>query len=171
MTFITSNIIYFRWVMMANWKDLVLEKLGSEEHGITKQSLQTSVNKKTKVSNKKLTNFIDCLLTWGIIETFKAGSQKKYRLRTPKMIKEKGDKSAVVFGIKVPLHKLKDSAYDAYRMKTYTTDDIHVREFLLHEEENLMIKIALLDHIEEQVRLNYPKATIERKNKLALEVN
>jgi len=157
--------------MMVNWKDLVLEKIGSEEHGITKQTLHTSVNKKTKVNNKNLTNFIDCLIGWGIIEAFKAGSQKKYRLRTPKMAKEKGDKNAVVFGIKIPLHKLKDAAYDAYRMKSYTTDDIHVQEFLPHEEENLMIKIALLDHIEEQLRLNYPKAAVERKNKLTIEVN
>jgi len=157
--------------MVVNWKDLVLEKIGSEEHGITKQSLHTSVNKKTKVSSKNLGNFIDCLIGWGIIEAFKAGSHKKYRLHTPKMAKEKGDKNAVVFGIKVPLHKLKDAAYDAYRMKSYTTDDIHVREFLPHEEENLMIKIALLDHIEEQLRLNYPQAAIERKNKLTVEVN
>ncbi|MFH1788413.1 MAG: hypothetical protein ABH834_03425 [Candidatus Altiarchaeota archaeon] len=157
--------------MMANWRDCVLIKIGSEEHGTTKQSIQAYVKKNAKANTKHVSDFIDSLIEWGILDTYKVTGQKRYRIRTPQKKKPSGKETPVIFGNKVPLRKIKDAAHDAYRIKKYTTDDIDTKDFIPCEEGNLMIKIALLDHIEEQVKLHYPQAKIERKNKLTLEIN
>lgn len=155
---------------VTNWRDFVLEKIGQEEQGTTKQSIQACVKKNVKAKPEQVSAFIDSLIEWRILESYTTSGQKRYRILRPRKEKTAGKETPVIFGNKVPLRKIKDAAHDAHRRKNYTTDDIHTKDFIPGEEENLMIKIALLDHIEEQVKLHYPKAKVERKNKLSLEI-
>lgn len=157
--------------LVSNWRDHILEKIGLEEQGTTKKSIQAHVKKKDKAGAKYVSDYVNMLVEWGILDCFKTGGQKKYRIRLPKKKKIKGKKVAVIFGNQVSLQKLKDAAYDAVQMKNYTTDDVHMNDYIPHEDDNLMIKIALLDHIEEQARENHPKSEITRKNKLTLETD
>jgi len=89
----------------------------------------------------------------------------------PKPRPTKGAEHAIVFGKTISLTKIKKAASDAARAREYTADDIHTRDYIRDRDyDNLMVRIAILDHIEEQVRTMYPDATVDRKNKLTLSV-
>lgn len=158
--------------MMVNWREAVLEKICCAEKGVTKNQIYSHATKNGKIKKDAVYELIDQLEEWGAIEAYKSGSQKKYRIGKQKNKKETAEPSAVVFGHRISLGKLQKASRDAVRRKTYTTDEIHVQDYIPDKkEDNLMVKIALLDHIEEQARLSHPDASITRKNKLTLEVN
>jgi len=77
--------------------------------------------------------------------------------------------SVIVFGIEIAEPKIRSAAIDAYRKRVYTTDDIHALDFFGDKKhDNLMVKIAILDRIQEMVILLYPNVLVGRKNKITL---
>ena len=102
----------------------------------------------------------------------KLGIKKKPKTikKERKKVREKGEETAIVFGYPISPKKIQDAASDAIRRREYTTDDIHLQDYIEKENENLMIKIVLLDHVEEKIRQKHPNLNVERKNKLTIKV-
>jgi len=80
--------------------------------------------------------------------------------------------SMIIFGVHVTEPKIRSAAIEAYRKRMYTTDDINAGEFFNDKShDNLMVKIAILDRIQEMTKLLYPHTNVERKNKITLLVD
>ncbi|MFH1835714.1 MAG: hypothetical protein ABH851_05965 [Methanobacteriota archaeon] len=157
--------------MMVNWRDFVLEKIGTEKQGVTKQALLNIARKGGKVEKKTVNAFIDSLVEWEVVEEYKSKSQRKYRLKKPDAKRKSGEKPIIVFGSQIPTARIRNAAKDALNCKTISTDDIFVKDYLQEDEENLMIKIAILDHIEEELKAIHHEFKITRKNKLTIVID
>ncbi|MFH0859594.1 MAG: hypothetical protein V1921_00165 [Candidatus Altiarchaeota archaeon] len=99
----------------------------------------------------------------------KAGRRAARKRKPIKPEKAEGMGIISVFGNRIKPSRIEKSVKDAYRKKEYTTDDIHLPEFIRDKtDHNLMVKIGILDHIEEMAAQMYPSLNVYRKNKITL---
>ncbi|MCX6694893.1 MAG: hypothetical protein NTU61_01160 [Candidatus Altiarchaeota archaeon] len=83
----------------------------------------------------------------------------------------KGSETIRVYGHEVEKNKITNAALDAFNKKRYTTNDIQVHEYIKNPNfHNLMIKIAVLDRIEEELIRLYPEHDIDRINYVTIMV-
>lgn len=74
-----------------------------------------------------------------------------------------------VFGNRVKPSRIKTATRDAYQRGECTTEDIRLSNYIKNPtDHNLMVKISILDRIEEMAAQMYPQSEIIRKNKITL---
>jgi hypothetical protein len=77
----------------------------------------------------------------------------------------------IVYGMKLDPEIITRAAIDAYNKRRYTVHDIRLIEYIPDPKfRNLMVRIAVLDRIEEEVRRVYPDANVMRPNTVTLMV-
>jgi hypothetical protein len=87
----------------------------------------------------------------------------------PKRHNVESRKIIVVYGMRVDPEKVAAAAVEAYNRKRYTVHDIRLMEQIEDPKfRNLMVKIAVLDRIEEDVVRLYPDAEVLRPNTVTL---
>jgi len=97
--------------------------------------------------------------------------QKKTEPRQEPKTLTKGGKTIRIYGHEVDKNKITNASLEAYHKKRYTTNDIQPQEYIQNPGfHNLMIKIAILDRIEEELIRIYPDAEIERVNAVTIRV-
>jgi hypothetical protein len=77
----------------------------------------------------------------------------------------------VVYGMKLDPEHITRAAVEAYNKRRYTVHDMRLTDYIPDPKfRNLMVKIAVLDRIEEEVMRLYPDATVIRPNTVTLMV-
>ncbi len=76
----------------------------------------------------------------------------------------------VVYGMRIDERKILNSAVEAYNKRRYTVHDIKLSDYNVHDPKfkNLMVKIAVLDRIEEEILRIYPRSDVKRPNTVTL---
>ncbi len=99
-------------------------------------------------------------------------SSAPVKIVMPKRISIKPPEVVIVYGMRLDTKKITYTAVEAYNKKRYTVHDIRLSEFDINDPKfkSLMVKIAVLDRIEEEVMRLYPDATISRTNTVTLEI-
>ena len=83
----------------------------------------------------------------------------------------RGGKTIRIYGHEVEKNKVINAAIEAYNKKRYTTNEIQAQDYISNPQfHNLMIKIAILDRIEEELIRLYPDAEIERLNSVTITI-
>lgn len=75
----------------------------------------------------------------------------------------------VVYGMRIDGVHVTKAAAEAYGKRRYTVHDLRLMEFIPDPRfRNLMVKIALLDRIEEELTRMYPGVSVIRPNTVTL---
>jgi hypothetical protein len=90
----------------------------------------------------------------------------------PKKLPVKPRKVVIVYGMSIDPEKVTRAAIEAYNKRKYTVHDIRLVEYIPDPKFNthLMVKIAVLDRIEEEMLRLYPEAEVIRPNTVTLKV-
>jgi hypothetical protein len=89
----------------------------------------------------------------------------------PKKLSVKPKSVIVVYGMRIEPEHIMKAAIEAYNKRRYTVHDIRMQEYVTDPKfRNLMVKIALLDRIEEEMLRIYPDTNIIRPNTVTLMV-
>jgi hypothetical protein len=87
----------------------------------------------------------------------------------PRKLPVESKKVVVVYGMRIDPEIITRAAIEAFNKKRYTVHDIKLTEYVPDPKfRNLMVKIALLDRIEEELFRLYPSAAIIRPNTVTL---
>ena len=87
----------------------------------------------------------------------------------PRKLPIEPKKVVIVYGMRIDPEIVTRAAIEAYNKKRYTVHDIKLTEYIPDPKfRNLMVKIALLDRIEEELFRIYPNAAIIRPNTVTL---
>jgi hypothetical protein len=77
----------------------------------------------------------------------------------------------VVYGMHVDPEIITRAAIEAYNKKRYTVHDVRLTDYIPDPKfRNLMVKIAVLDRIQEELLRIYPDAVVLRPNTITLMV-
>jgi hypothetical protein len=77
----------------------------------------------------------------------------------------------IVYGMKMDPEQVAKAAVEAYNKRRYTVHDVRLTDHIEDPKfRNLMVKIAILDRIEEDIYRLYPEAEILRPNTVTLVV-
>jgi len=101
----------------------------------------------------------------------KAKSNAKTAVKpiSPAKTLTKGGRTIRIYGHEVEQSKITNAAIEARNKKRYTTHDIPVHEYISDPKfHELMIKIAILDRIEEELVRLYPEREIDRINTVTI---
>jgi hypothetical protein len=80
-------------------------------------------------------------------------------------------RNIIVYGMKLDPEHITRAAVEAYNKRRYTVHDMKLTDYIPDPKfRNLMVKIAVLDRIEEEVLSRYPEATVIRPNTVTLMV-
>jgi hypothetical protein len=75
----------------------------------------------------------------------------------------------IVYGMRVDPEHITRAAHEAFNKRRYTVHDLRLTEYITDPKfRNLMVKIAVLDRIEEELLLVYPDSEIIRPNTVTL---
>jgi len=78
-------------------------------------------------------------------------------------------KYIVVYGMRIDGVHISKAAADAFGKRRYTVHDLRLMDFIPDPRfRNLMVKIALLDRIEEELTRMYPSVNVIRPNTVTL---
>ena len=101
----------------------------------------------------------------------KSRPRRPMEIILPKKLPVKPPKVVVVYGMKVEPENITRAAIEAYNKRRYTVHDIRLIDYISDPKfRNLMVKIAVLDRIEEELLRIYPDAEIIRPNTVTLMV-
>jgi uncharacterized ubiquitin-like protein YukD len=122
---------------------------------------------KNKKSNKKVKKPIKKA------KTPKKKDKAKKQVNTlvlPKKLAVKSPELMVVYGMQIEPKKVSYAAVEAYNKKKYNAEDIKLQDYCVTNPKfhNLMVKIAVLDRIHEEIKRLYPEANIKRLNSIQL---
>lgn len=99
----------------------------------------------------------------------KKPAKKPIEFVLPKRLPVKPRKTVIVYGMRVEPEKITRAAIEAYNKKRYTVHDIKLIDYIPDPRfRNLMVKIAVLDRIEEEVLRIYSDAEAVRQNTVTL---
>ncbi|MFH0863017.1 MAG: hypothetical protein V1875_08330 [Candidatus Altiarchaeota archaeon] len=77
----------------------------------------------------------------------------------------------VVYGMRIESDIITRAAIEAFNKKRYTVHDVRLTEYIPDPKfRNLMVKIAVLDRIQEELVKLYPEANVIRPNTVTLMV-
>lgn len=77
----------------------------------------------------------------------------------------------VVYGMNIDADHITRAAIEAYNKRRYTVHDVRLTEFIPDPKfRNLMVKVAVLDRIQEELVKLYPEANVIRPNTVTLMV-
>ncbi|MFH1403494.1 MAG: hypothetical protein ABIH11_04415 [Candidatus Altiarchaeota archaeon] len=90
----------------------------------------------------------------------------------PERLPVKPRRIITIYGKSVDPKLVTRAAIEAYNKRRYTTHDFKASDFI-HDPRlhNLMVQIAILDRVEEEVVRIYPDVRVDRVNSVTLEVN
>jgi hypothetical protein len=89
----------------------------------------------------------------------------------PKRLPVRPRKMICVYGKSVNPKLITQASIEAYNKRRYTTHDFRASDFISDPRlHNLMVKIAILDRIEEEIVRIYPDVTVDRINSVTLVV-
>ena len=97
--------------------------------------------------------------------------RKSVEIILPKKLPVKPRKVVIVYGMHVEPEKITRAAIEAYNRRRYSVHDIRLMDFIPDPKfRNLMVKIAVLDRIEEEMYRLYPDTEVIRPNTVTLMV-
>lgn len=89
----------------------------------------------------------------------------------PKRIPVESKSVIVVYGMKVDPEHITRAAVEAFNKRRYTVHDLRLTDYIPDPRfRNLMVKISVLDRIEEELLRIYPDANVIRPNTVTLMV-
>jgi len=102
----------------------------------------------------------------------KVSKKSKHRRRAVSTVSRRVVASrdvVVVYGMKIDQDHIIKAAQEAYARRRYTVHDIRLPEYVTDPKfRNLMVKISILDRIEEELNRRYPELSIIRPNTVTL---
>lgn len=98
---------------------------------------------------------------------------KKKTLELPKKLAVKAKNNIIVFGMSIDTKKVQVAAIEAFNRKKLNIHDVKLSEYNVNDPKfnNLMVKIAVLDRIHEEIVRQYPNAKVSRPNTVTLIVD
>ncbi|MBD3388138.1 MAG: hypothetical protein GF414_04275 [Candidatus Altiarchaeales archaeon] len=101
----------------------------------------------------------------------KRARKPKIEIILPKRLPVKPKKVVIVYGMNVNPEHITRAAIEAYNKRRYTVHDIKLSDYIPDPKfRNLMVKIAVLDRIEEELLRLYPNTDVIRPNTVTLMV-
>lgn len=95
----------------------------------------------------------------------------KCRVRLPSQVPVGARNFIVVYGMKLEPDIITRAAVEAFNKRRYTVHDIRLMEYIPDPKfRNLMVKIAVLDRIQEELLRMYPEVNVIRPNTVTLMV-
>jgi hypothetical protein len=89
----------------------------------------------------------------------------------PRRLGVESKSATIVYGMKIDSDVITRSAVEAFNKRRYTVHDIRLTEYIPDPKfRNLMVKIAVLDRIQEELTRLYPEANVLRPNTVTLMV-
>jgi hypothetical protein len=107
-------------------------------------------------------------------KTIKASKprQAKTQLILPKKLTVPPKPVIIVYGMRIDPENITRMAIEAYNKHRYTVHDLRLTECISDPKfRNLMVKIAVLDRVEEEILRLYPQAQVLRPNTVTVMVN
>jgi hypothetical protein len=93
------------------------------------------------------------------------------RVRLPRQVPVGARNFIVVYGMKLEPDIITRAAVEAFNKRRYTVHDIRLMEYIPDPKfRNLMVKIAVLDRIQEELLRMYPEVNVIRPNTVTLMV-
>ena len=109
-----------------------------------------------------------------VVGSSRSGSKRKaviwdFGIVLPKKLPVASRKIVVVYGMRLDPENITRAAIEAYNKKRYNVHDVRLTEHIEDPKfRNLMVKIAVLDRIEEEICRIYPSAEVLRPNTVTL---
>ncbi len=107
-----------------------------------------------------------------VSKAVKAKTPANVELVLPKKLSVKPQETLIVYGMEIDPKRVQYAAVEAYNKKRYVAEDIKLQEYCINNPKfhNLMVKIAVLDRIQEEMLRLYPAANVKRQNSITLTV-
>ena len=147
----------------------------SVKKAVAKKPVKKAVKKKPVKKGVKKVNkaVVKKPVKKAVAKQVKKTANSRQKIVLPKRFQVSPKSVVIVYGMRIDERKILSAAVEAYNRKRYTVNDIRLSDYKVEDLKfkNLMVKIAVLDRIEEEILRVYPQAECKRPNTVTLLVD